>query len=231
MLNVLISTDNVDLVKRLTNDILANNYYIRISHITTNIQETLFILNNANIDLIFLDSKMLNLNLREELSFIKDFFKNSIIISKNFDIIYEIVKTNHIIGYILEGESNEEIIFKIHKIIEKKDIELKRKKIAKELEYIKYNPEYKGTIYLIDTILQMYIHNDLKLNNLQKDIYPIIASKYKASVNTIRCSIRRATECMFYDCDSKKLNKYFGIIDGEKPTAKKVVYTVLEKIQ
>jgi len=102
--------------------------------------------------------------------------------------------------------------------VEKKDVEVKRKAIIKELEYISYNTDYKGTNYLIDTILQVYRNKNLIMENLQKDVYPIISDIYKKSVNTIRCNIRRATECMYCECDIKKLNEYFGIIDDERPS-------------
>lgn len=36
---------------------------------------------------------------------------------------------------------------------------------------------------------------------------------------------------MYNDCESKRLQKYFGLSDDEKPTVKEVIYTVLDKIQ
>jgi len=40
----------------------------------------------------------------------------------------------------------------------------------------------------------------------------------------------RATECMYYECDSERLKRYFGFYDDKKPTAKTVIFTVLSKI-
>ena len=150
--------------------------------------------------------------------------------SDMFSQIENISKNNMIVEYILQESDRDEIIYKVNKVVEKKDIDVKRKAIIKELEYINYNTDYKGTNYLIDTILQVYRNKKIMIENLQKDVYPIISQIHKKSINTIRCNIRHATECMYCECNIKKLNEYFGIIDDERPTTKDVIYTVLSKI-
>lgn len=68
------------------------------------------------------------------------------------------------------------------------------------------------------------------INNLQKDIYPIIASIYNTSVHNVKCNINNATEAMYYKCDATVLKEYFKFFDDNKPTTKTVIYTVLNKI-
>lgn len=236
MVNVLIATNDINIIKRLTNEIIVDNYDIRIARISIDENETINILNNANIDVVFLDLKMIKNRVNAMLEKLSDYkkekYKNSIIIMSDiFRPIEQIYKNDMIVDYILEKSSEDEIIYKVNRAIANKDVESKRRAIIKELEYIRYNLEYKGTNYLIDTILQVYKNSKLMLiNNLQNDIYPIIANMYNKSVNTIRCNIRHATECMYCECDIKKLNEYFGIIDDERPTTKDVIYTVLSKI-
>lgn len=235
MVNILIATNDINIIKRLTNEIITNNYDIRIAKISNNSQETVDILNNTNIDIIFLDLKMVGNNLNVIVEKLndnkKEKYKDSIIImSETFNKIQNIARNCMIGGYILQEADRDEVIYKVNKVVEKKDIEVKRKAIIKELEYINYNTDYKGTNYLIDTILQVYRNRNLIMENLQKDVYPIISEIYKKSVNTIRCNIRHATECMYCECDIKKLNEYFGIIDDERPSTKDVIYTVLSKI-
>ncbi len=235
MVNILIATNDINIIKRLTNEIITNNYDIRIAKISNNNQETVDILNNTNIDIIFLDLKMVGNNLNVIVEKLndnkKEKYKDSIIImSETFNKIQNIARNCMIGGYILQEADRDEVIYKVNKVVEKKDIEVKRKAIIKELEYINYNTDYKGTNYLIDTILQVYRNKKLIMENLQKDVYPIISEIYKKSVNTIRCNIRHATECMYCECDIKKLNEYFGIIDDERPSTKDVIYTVLSKI-
>ena len=131
---------------------------------------------------------------------------------------------------ILKDYSDDKVINKLNNLIENRDLFLKRKEIITELTSIKYNIQYKGTNYLIDTILQMYINKDLMFHDLQNSVYPIVARKHKKTVNTIRCNIRHATTCMYCDCDIERLQKYFGLLDDDPPTVKEVIYTVLEKI-
>ncbi len=235
MVNILIATNDINIIKKLTNEIITNNYDIRIAKICNSNDETIDILNNTNIDIIFLDLKMIGNNLNiffEKLNNNKrERYKDSIIImSDMFSQIENISKNNMIVEYILQESDRDEIIYKVNKVVEKKDIDVKRKAIIKELEYINYNTDYKGTNYLIDTILQVYRNKKIMIENLQKDVYPIISQIHKKSINTIRCNIRHATECMYCECNIKKLNEYFGIIDDERPTTKDVIYTVLSKI-
>lgn len=58
MVNILIATNDMKIVKKLTNEILVDNYDVRIAKISTNEDETINILNNANIDVVFLDLKI-----------------------------------------------------------------------------------------------------------------------------------------------------------------------------
>lgn len=234
MIKVLIASNNIDLIKKLVNDIMKYYKNIRIEKITTDDNETIHALNNENIDIAFFDIKTLT-DVDKILSVLKDNkkhkYKNSIIIiSQKFEQIENVLKNDMIVDYIIENSTKDEIIYKVNQLISNKDIEGKREQIIKELEYIRYNVEYKGTNYLIDAILQAYMNKNPMLENLQKEIYPIIADKYNKSINTIRCNIRHATECMYYECDIKRLKEYFRLIDDEKPTTKEVIYTVLNKI-
>lgn len=93
-----------------------------------------------------------------------------------------------------------------------------------------YDLKYKGTTYLTEVILQEYINREKMLDNLQKDIYPIISKIYHKSINNIKCNINNATELMYCKCSMNKMQEYFGFHEDVKPTIKVVVNTVLNKI-
>ena len=235
MLNILMATNNNSMIKFFINNILVKNDKARLYKITNNIEQTTEVLNNNDIDIIILDLRILQNDITSMFDMIKkermDKYKKSIIVIANkFDIIKTDCDDEIIADYILDGTGEEEFVCKLNNIIKEKDIDKQRNMIKNELKYIKYNLKYKGTCYLIDVII--YIYNNNKIDNLQRNVYPVIAKMYKKSVENIRTNLKRATDCMYNDCESKRLQKYFGLSsDDEKPTVKEVIYTVLDKIQ
>ena len=109
-------------------------------------------------------------------------------------------------------------------------LEEKRKKIIAELEKIGYNFKYKGTQYLLETILEIQKEDILALTSLQNNLYPIVAKKYNKTVHDVKNCIIAATNAMYYECDIENLKSYFHLIDDEKPSIKEVVYTIANKI-
>lgn len=93
-----------------------------------------------------------------------------------------------------------------------------------------YNFSYNGTRYLSETIFEIYKKEDFLIDNLKKDIYPIIAKRHNKSVNTICGNIKQATKCMCLDCDEKILNDYFCYSYFVKPKLKEIIFTILNKI-
>lgn len=104
------------------------------------------------------------------------------------------------------------------------------KAIKDELKYLGYNPKYYGTKYLIDAIYILF-KNDNEYNNLKKVVYPVIATKYRKSIQNIKCNIINATNIMVYECDEKKLIQYLGYYDYAKPGPKTIIEAVLSKLR
>ena len=101
--------------------------------------------------------------------------------------------------------------------------------IKKELNYLGYISKYCGTKYLEEVIYILY--NNENINNLQKEVYPIIASKYNKSVNTIKCNIITATSIMIDDCEERKLLKYLGYYEFSRPGPKQIAESVISKLR
>ncbi|MCI8548830.1 MAG: response regulator [Bacilli bacterium] len=235
MVNALIVDDNLDFSKQLINNI-SESMDVRICKICTNGNEVLEILKNSEIDIIILDMIMPDCDGIEVLKRLtnsqKEKYKNSIIaISGDNSFISQLVNNPLVYDFIIKGIRKEEMIYRIKRLIDYKNIEVKKKAIINELDSIGYDLGYKGTLYLIEAILQMYIKGELTIDNLQKDIYPIISKIYHKTVNNVKCNINNATEAMYYRCDSQKLKEYFNFYDDIKPTTKTVIYTVLKNIR
>lgn len=106
----------------------------------------------------------------------------------------------------------------------------KRKRIMEELKKIGYNFKYKGTQYLLETILEIQKGDVIALKSLQDNFYPIVAKKYGKTAHDIKNCIIAATNAMYYECNIENLKEYFHLVDDEKPSIKTVVYTIANKL-
>lgn len=234
MVNTLIVDDNLNFSMQLINDI-SEIMDIKICKICTNGNEALEILKNTEIDVIILDIIMPVCDGIEVLNILtnlqKEKYNSSIIVISGDNSYIPQLRDNPLVyDFITKGTCKEEMIHKIKKLIDKKNSEDKKKKIISELKNIGYDMRYKGTLYLIEVIFQVYLNSELLIDNLQKDVYPILSKIYHKTINNIKCNINNATEAMYYNCDSKKLKEYFNFYDDVKPTTKTVIYTILNKI-
>lgn len=235
MVNMLIANNDIFKLKDLVNEIVASNKNVRVAKIATDGEETLRALNGDNINVAIIDIDLPTITGIDVLKKLDEDkiqkYKDSImIVTKDLKAAQEVVGNSMIYDYIILGTKKNQMMYKLDRMINEKDIEENKKRIIKELKYIGYNIEYVGTNYLVETILQMYINREEMFDNLQQDIYPIVAKMYNKTPHNIKCNINRATECMYYECDSSRLKKYFGFYDDTKPTAKTVMFTVLNKI-
>lgn len=240
MINILIADNNIYYGKTLMNAINQSNDSVRICNICTDGEETLQALNsNNNIDCILLDIFMPKYSGLEVLEMLsedkKKKYKQSVIIISGDMPSIDLFKCNPMVhSYIYKSTPLEEIINRINRFADyKNNYNHKRNiknKIIEELQYLEYDLSYKGTQYLIETIYYMIEHNYIEIDNLSKEIYPILAKKYNTSVHNIKCNINTATTCMYYECNVNKLKDYFKFCYETKPKTKTVVYTILNKI-
>ena len=236
MLNLLIIDPNINNSKHLLNYLSQNNYQVRVHSIANNLQEGLQILNMGIIDITLINTNTDPQSIVQNLHTISDIYyekykKSVILISNNIvsnfsDIyVYDIISPNENINTILS---------KINELAKNKALQLNRtilmNKINKELEYIGYNLSYNGTKYLSECIALIYSTSGC-CENLNKNVYPIIAKKYQKTINNIKCKITSATNSMFYECDENRLKNYFQFYTISRPKPKLVIYTILNKIQ
>lgn len=145
-------------------------------------------------------------------------------------IIYSDKEKNEL--YINKTDSPEEVLSKIMRFLDNNIIDYNLKlEIRNELKYLGYNPKYCGTKYLFESIYillnnEQYNYND----NLEKDIYPIIAKKHGKSVNTIKCNIINATDMMVCECEENKLLEYLGYYNFSKPGPKKIIESIIFRL-
>lgn len=239
MINMLIVDDSMIYIKKVISLILKREECIRLLDIATNGLETLDILTKNKVDIILLDLKMPKMNgvelikeLEKQRS--KVYEKSIIVITAEDLMLQEIVKSPLIYSYQLKPISQESLLKNINDIIKeklliKRDEDLDRK-IISELQSLNYNLIHIGTKYLKECIKIDLIKYNGEAENLSKQIYPIIAKRYKKTIFSIKNNIIKATNYMYNECEIETLMNYFGYEIDYKPTPKIVIKAVIRKL-
>lgn len=212
MINALVISNNINFVQALLNELNTLDLKLRIAGISTSKSRTIELLNSSNFRIVFLDKSMRG-------DYNKNFFgsyDSLVVFSCNPDSVT-----------LISPKSSKVL----KSAIEKSDYETIKRKVAKELEYIGYKFKYKGTHYLLESILQIIENQNSVSDHLQTDVYPLVAKKFQKNPLNIKSSISKATECMYYECDSKKLQSYFKGLEDAKPTIKQVIFTIISNIE
>lgn len=161
--------------------------------------------------------------------------KNVNVDGMDIDKIYSIVENyyNDAIVFKVNSKNNNRDLMiivvdnrnKIKKVCEK----TLRSRIKEELKSLKYNYSYKGTKYLEESIYLLY-KNGYEKDNLSRDVYPIIAKKYNAKIQTVKCDIIQASANSYYECEQKKMEEYFGLELTSKPKTKDIMFAVMRNL-
>ena len=174
---------------------------VHINYIATNVKEALQIINNNQIDLIFLDLKLPDGSGLDIITEVKcsNYAKkpNIIILSEYKELITNNLGDN-IINVIGKLEENELIYNKILKSVNAINFSTFESSIKElvisRLTKIGYNWKYKGTLYILETIMYIYQHNNIDLlDNIEKNVYTYISYNHNKSINNIKTNIIKST--------------------------------------
>lgn len=101
--------------------------------------------------------------------------------------------------------------------------------IIKELSKFKFQQYTKGFKYLVEAIY-LSIIDENALDNLSKNVFPIIAKKYnEKSFFNVKWCIDKVIEGMYNFTDINIISNYFNLDYNMKPSLKFIVYTVVCK--
>ena len=178
-------------------------------------------------------------------------FQNIYLLSEDtfFNNTTKFPKTSRIIVLVegpIKSKINENILYVSQKvsdttlrknIISYLDLEPKQSleiKIQKTLNSFKFDFTLKGTRFLYESILYCSRTNDDTLcENLQKNVFSVIAEKNATNADNVKWGIIRSINKMYsHACktDLKKLKSYFKLDDNQKPTPKRIICTILNKL-
>lgn len=233
MTNILVIEKNLTFCKELINYICNHDNNLRICGITDNLEEAQELASNNFADIILMDTSLFQAG---EIFKNDIIYPNCILIFSKERFIKSIKNQKISYNYCFNLMSFEKVYGKLKHLEKKLDIptDLFEKTIknfiTNELVYLNYNLAAKGTRFLIEAIYILFAIDD-SLDNLDKDIYPLVAKKFNTTPHNVKCNIRNATENMYYECDEKKLVEYLSFFELEKVVgAKTIIYTVERKI-
>lgn len=233
MKRILIIEKDIECSIRILNYISARSNKIQVYSIFSNVNDAIRILKKETIDLILI-------GIEDQKSYIDIY--NKLIKTKYDQKVLFLYKNRMSINYnkfnnwewYCRAQNLEEIYRHIERICldEFFNENSIRVKIKTELKHLRFNFGYDGTLYLEDAIMCAYKkQNEYKDINMKNDIYPFLSRKYKKSVNCIKTNITNAVNIMYFECPEMILMEYFNCLTVIKPTTKKLVITIVNKIK
>ena len=150
-------------------------------------------------------------------------------------MVSRLTDNNAIYSVVKKTDGIKAITTEINRLIKEKEQDKEKrnleKNIRKELLYLGYDISLKGTRYLIDVIEYVAKLQQEDINSLIKDVFPVIAKRYKITPHNLKCSINRANTSMYFNCEERKLKEYFSVDEDIKPTTKMIILTIINKIK
>lgn len=113
--------------------------------------------------------------------------------------------------------------------LSKSEINILKKKIWQELNYLKFDFSRVGTRQLSYCIL-LCIRHPYCITNLDKYCYSVLAKKYSVTPNTVKYNIYTTIESSYYNCDENILKDYFHLGFVSKPKTKEIIVSIYQHI-
>ncbi len=228
MVKILIVEKDVKFRQKIINELSRTNENIKFCGIATNLSEFYDSIKEYSFDILLINLEILK---NIELVYLEKFNKSIIALCSKHSTINDVLDIPLVYDFVTKSNNIDILNKKINELLKYKDSNEIKNLISKELNYLGYNPSHKGYQYLLETI---YILNNLDNyfdDNLSKDIYPMVAKKFKTTPLNVKYNIRNATEAMCYYCKQSKLQQYLGIDFEEKPKVKAIIFTIENNIQ
>lgn len=237
MLNMLIADDNIDFVKLIINSILITNDKIRLIKVATDGRETLDIIKKQKIDILLLDLNMpiySGLDIINEISTIETSgIPDIIAISGDTKMLPQLIKSKKVDYFFSKNTFNliERLNDALTEIVVNNNTINIKQFILSELQFLGFSLKLNGTKYILESILYIYNSNNYDLiENLEKNVYPVLAKKHNTTVMNIKSNILKSINSMYITADIEKNKKYFYFDYDIKPTPKLLIEIILNKL-
>ena len=184
MIRTLIVDDNMQYCKHIINYIIAESKNLQISYLATDGEEAMKFLSKQEVELLILDLKLPKISrieILESLTKIKHSKNMKVfLLSGDTELLYKACLHPMVVSYANKIEPIQITYNKIQKIANEIEKNMNEKNVKvifhKELATLGFNFKYKGTKYLLDSIMYIYLSSNINLlDNLEKYVYKVIA--------------------------------------------------------
>lgn len=239
MYNILISSRDINFIKKILPNLSHNIENIRITDIVTNDEETVSALLTGAIDIIIFDNCNNKSNIFNILEQIKNYFIfpfPTLIVLGSTILELENYNENNLIRKFINKNINVDSFINIIKNLvselqEKSSRKIYEEKAFSELSNLFFNPSHNGTKYLVySTLILKFCKNDDFTNKFEKNVYAVIAKNFNTSICNVKSNILKAIDYAYKHGNIEKISKYFHIYDNSKATPKLIVTILARKL-
>ena len=220
MLKILFYNQDLEQVKILCNSIISLFDNLQIVGIATNESELDSLIKQLDVNIIIFDN-----NVADKSELLKKI--NNFTVKIIFHNNSKTVKSSKNVLYINKNDDLniiKENLTKFFYTIDKRYIYQKVQKILKKMNF---NNKLSGTFYLTHCICYSYLNRDKYVSdNLEKNVYPIIAKQFNVKVTTVKWSIIR----VFNDVNINYCNMYPTGIYSDKITPKSFINEIINHL-
>lgn len=176
---------NIEILKCINNHILSSFEDLKTIYIATSEDELIRLAKNKNPNIVFTTYELYNKKVASETN------------STDLIVIFQSPQTsessNYNTIYISTDYSCSAALNHFRSVALKKNSNILRKYIERQLSNLNFNTKQAGTQYIVDIIVYLYLNKDsLKYDNLQNKFYPYVSHRHDKSINTIKVAISRA---------------------------------------
>lgn len=227
--------NDMELSRKLLNDIIANNNKLRLVKLAINAEElqgNLEKLEKGDILIFDLDIPDSNrLELLDKLKQSKRPLPYIIAVSKEIKRYQDMPKYSSYFDKALQKPFDiKEIVKIVNQITYETSTHYYEKQVKQELHKFEMNIITKGYAYIVEAIT-LSLENENLLTDMTHGLYQIIAVRHGVAVDNIKWSIEKSLRSILRYTNSNIMNSYFYVVSGEKITPKMFITTIVENLK
>ena len=201
-MDILLYSENTILSQQISTYLLEQNKHFRILHILSEKTDLIKFLQTSHFDFLIKKKKKIeNANIFDYLNeFNIENHLNSIIVISNNSELKKLIRRNRFLAKTFNSTLSPQTLSKqISATIEEKHSygANLRAKIAHELYSIGFKPYHKGTGFMIESIYMVYQKDAHLCDNFERNIYPVVASKFNTTTSNVKSDIIKSINSMY----------------------------------